>query len=438
MRALSHRLASATLFGGGGNVSSPVAKAVAGLISPRGLHHTSGLGGRLLPNRGRHGLHVRALRTPTMPVCPPPQTGSPWSAAHACLWAQGLRNPPKLGVHGVFMRCKSQSRQTPATMRIINVPCRRHGFRCTLPQQRHSSNSSRGGGGGGGVAAAAGSATSLSSALLSRLGSFKIVGASLRLIAVLALSLIVGWPLCDSVLFPYACRMSLYARNKIAPWEAIADADKAAGVLRLVDEQFDRRPGNLVVLTGDQASVVAKRLVQQAPCSAYIDQRRIFDSNPYELVAFRFLGISGHILNAFFKLAVFLSSVVSKRHPHVDALLFTHNINNNFMQALVDHRHSPQGHVVPYAVFDHVDTMCRMDEVLHCESKSLQSVLNYSMAEVSLSMGSDQRLAKVVWVLPDLPDTLKKPAFAAVRARSTVINVTRSRDGSQLVAKVVR
>mmetsp|Transcript_51371 Transcript_51371/g.135474 ORF Transcript_51371/g.135474 Transcript_51371/m.135474 type:complete len:152 (+) Transcript_51371:2166-2621(+) len=80
-----------------------------------------------------------------------------------------------------------------------------------------------------------------------------------------------------------------------------------------------------------------------------------------------YLGRAGHLLCAYIKLAIFMSSVISKRHPHVDALLYQHNVHNNCLRALTLMRATRTAAGVadaqmPVMVVDGVDFALRMSD----------------------------------------------------------------------------
>jgi len=142
------------------------------------------------------------------------------------------------------------------------------------------------------------------------------------------------------------------------------------------------------------------------------------------------LGLFGRLLNVYVKAVIFLGSLSSKRHPHIDALLYTHAVNSTFTSALqqykqrehelecslrasagagaaTDARRQQLAAYPPFMVYDHIDTLCDATDSTIGESQRLHVFLTYNFAEYALMLHHDQRLARIVIVAPDNPSALR-------------------------------
>jgi len=213
------------------------------------------------------------------------------------------------------------------------------------------------------------------------------------------------------------------------------DASREAAVAERLDNLLSERASgsskaSVVVLCGDEAPWVAATFTRSAagrPC-ARIDFGQILLSNPYELVAFRFLGMLGEILNTYVKAAIFVGSLLSQRHPHVDALLYIHSACSNFNKAVEELASEGRR---PVVVVQNVDYLVNLVEAsAFPETKGLASLLCCSVSQQSLQL-ADDGLADVVWIIPS-HDVLKGPAFQKIRTQAHVVEVRHSWGGIAL------
>ena len=116
------------------------------------------------------------------------------------------------------------------------------------------------------------------------------------------------------------------------------------------------------------------------------------------------------------------SSVLSKRHPHVDSFLWFHNAHNNLRKSLV-FLNQDYPDEAPVLVYDHMDSLATTAKLVRMESENMYTHLCYSIAEFSLSVGRDAKLAKVVWVLPDDPAILRNKEFSHIAQHGRAFKV---------------
>jgi hypothetical protein len=111
----------------------------------------------------------------------------------------------------------------------------------------------------------------------------------------------------------------------------------------------------------------------------------------------------------------------------VDAILFSHNINNNFRHALKgmqdDRAAGLEPREVPTLVYANIDALGALEHGLRGSSRQLHAFLNYSVANYSLSICKDHRLADVVWVCDKVTMFEDLAAFRQFRSDFVIYTV---------------
>lgn len=206
------------------------------------------------------------------------------------------------------------------------------------------------------------------------------------------------WPLFDLFVLPHVVRKALEARKFTDEDDDGADGDSSAVVsLRSYVEASRRaRPRQLVVLYGEGAELLSRQYVRSAEdACGFVSFRNQWCMNPYEIGCLQHLGELGAILNTYVKAIIFIGSVLSQRHPHIDTILYTHNVNNNTRRALQALRAAGKR---PSVVLQHVDSFIVHGLSEECkETRACFSLTSKSLAEFSLSL-VDDGLADVLWV----------------------------------------
>lgn len=246
---------------------------------------------------------------------------------------------------------------------------------------------------------------------------------------VLGLSLSM-WPFFDLLVLPWACKKAILApkfgedRSDERPGstpDVAAHAISELGALFSANAEATTE-ANIVILCGVHAPSVAKALAQAQGerCCGHIDFGNFLMMNPYELFAFRYLGDLGDLMNAYAKAALFLGSILSQRHPHVDAMLYFHDAASSYRRALVNLNAAGRQ---PILILSNVECLAHLAES-HCceESKALGNLMCLQTAQQTLSIASEG-LADVLWVLPSDPEAALKFASKGIRVRASIFNV---------------
>jgi len=175
-------------------------------------------------------------------------------------------------------------------------------------------------------------------------------------------------------------------------------------------------------LCGVDAPAAAKALVQaqrERSCG-HIDFGNFLTMNPYELFAFCYLGNLGELMNAYVKAAVFVGSILSQRHPHIDAMLYFHGAASSYRKALESLSATGKR---PILMLSNLESLAHLAGS-HCceETKALGNLMCLQTAQQTLGMASEG-LADVIWVLPYDAEAVLKLASKGVRAHASIFNV---------------
>lgn len=239
-----------------------------------------------------------------------------------------------------------------------------------------------------------------------------VAGYSVASAAVIVSFPVMLWPVVDGIVLPRVFRWAFEKKKHV-------QAVPQPGTGRIL-AHVRSVPGSVIVLTGPQASACAFDLVSRVSNStdenvsqptSYVDLSADAELNPYESAALCHLGVMGHFLCVYIKLAIFLSSVISKRHPHVDALLYQHNVNNSCLRALTDmHATRAEKGVgdeqIPVVVVDHLDFALRMSDKSAGHSSETVSLYAGVLEHVRCTARrrAERGLATYVLVVDDLRD----------------------------------
>ncbi|CAE8609833.1 unnamed protein product [Polarella glacialis] len=236
------------------------------------------------------------------------------------------------------------------------------------------------------------------------------------------------WPFFDLFALPWACRRAI-EEPKFVGEEGGGQQTKAA--VQKLTALLERRgagcaqdaQGQIIVLCGTEARGLVRDLVRSnpGPC-AHIDWGQHLVMNPYELVAFRFLGPLGELLNTYVKAAIFIGSILSQRHPRTDAILYTNNAINNFRRALFCFKASGTR---PLLIMGNVDFLVCTRKVTSCkETQGLAELLLLTAAQQTLSL-TQEGFADIILVLSDDPEVIEGSAFHSICKHGSVFDVRR-------------
>jgi hypothetical protein len=127
--------------------------------------------------------------------------------------------------------------------------------------------------------------------LKQRLSAVRVAGISLGIFVLLAGLPILLWPVFDMYLLPFACRKSVSARK--FDRLLLASPDPTAAIKQL-QQAVDDNARSVVCLVGPDASDLAKHFAHAQSLCGYLDYRRLFDMNPFELACLEHLGFMGN------------------------------------------------------------------------------------------------------------------------------------------------
>lgn len=234
------------------------------------------------------------------------------------------------------------------------------------------------------------------------------------------------WPFFDLWVLPWACRRAIESRPTGASEEDKAILEVAQDVCsRLLTQEASDIPRQVLVLVGPEAPRIGRGMVQLAerPCGR-IDLSTHTVMNPYELLAFRHLGTVGDLLNVYVKAAIFVSSILSQRHPFIDATLYIHNAMNNFRRALQNLHEDGRR---PLLLIENLDSLHHHFEAsCSAEAKTLTNHLAIVVSQQSLSF-VEEGLADVVWVLRDKTVLSQPGIFQELNRRAKLVEIITSR-----------
>jgi len=139
---------------------------------------------------------------------------------------------------------------------------------------------------------------------------------------------ILGWPVLDLYIWPKAMKRSMTTKKKMSCPSELNVSPASMELRYYLDDA--QKEGGIVLLTGSDATALARKFASETTPCAYLDLRTLFDTNAYESLCFQHIGWPGDVLNVFMKLVIFGTSLVSGTIGRPDAQLpFTRNCFNN-------------------------------------------------------------------------------------------------------------
>lgn len=228
-----------------------------------------------------------------------------------------------------------------------------------------------------------------------RASAAKVAGMSVGAVITLCTLPIITWPLVDQFLFPKVIEWAITSVGPDAKETSRLNVREAS---KMLEELLRNDDGHIIVLTGEHAGALGRTFARTHDKCGLIDYRRVYDQNPYELAATDHIGFLGKIITVYMKGGIFITNIMGKRHPHVDAIMILHNLNNNYQKALRTLKQNTG--VRPTVIFANVDAhMHSTSTDLTCgESKNLNNHMHVNISQVSLSWGRDNAIARVVWL----------------------------------------
>lgn len=115
-----------------------------------------------------------------------------------------------------------------------------------------------------------------------RMSAYRVAGLSIGAGIIIVSLPILLWPAVDLYILPSLVERGMKVKKFSDRNSSQLDATEAEEELR---KFFRESPGRIVVLTGEQASQLARCLARDTPLCGFYDYRRFFDSNPLEVFA---------------------------------------------------------------------------------------------------------------------------------------------------------
>eukprot|EP00397_Hematodinium_sp_SG-2012_P052402 GEMP01061918.1.p1 GENE.GEMP01061918.1~~GEMP01061918.1.p1 ORF type:complete len:224 (-),score=31.74 GEMP01061918.1:94-765(-) len=175
----------------------------------------------------------------------------------------------------------------------------------------------------------------------------------------------------------------------------------------------------VVVLHGRHATSFAMKytMLSTRPV-AYFTMRQMFHSTVYEIFCLQNQWcLLGRCLAAYIKLCIFVSSLISKRHPHVDCIAYYYGIMNNLNSVLprLDN---------PIVLLNHVETVQGQTRAVGHEINELADYLLHLIGEEALFITHDKQVGTMVIICEEL-DFLDHPGFLRMKRHMVLAHVDR-------------
>lgn len=115
----------------------------------------------------------------------------------------------------------------------------------------------------------------------------------------------------DMHIWPNAIRSAMVTKKELLFPPSDLEVDEASKELRYYLDHAQKK-GGIVLLTGPDATTLARKYASETTPCAYLDFRTMFDTNAYQNICFQWIGWKGIALNAMMKLSIFGSSLVNE------------------------------------------------------------------------------------------------------------------------------
>jgi len=248
--------------------------------------------------------------------------------------------------------------------------------------------------------------------LQGRSSAMRIAGLSFGAFVLFLTLPFITWPILDLLIFPMTVDKAM--RKKKYEW--LSSDSEFTPAIQHLRELLDKN--NLVIIHGPSANLLSQLLTKETDRSLEFDARRTRFQTNYDAVLFSHSGSLGRFLSLHYKMVVFMTSIITKRHPHVDALLWNHALANNiysYLQCKGGPTNSPLLIIKGFENFD-----AQVDSIPKLETKNIVTEMLIVWRDLSLVLATENPHAKVLWVMDNDDAFLTSSNFKTLTNRAHI------------------